>query len=149
MSTNSQRSPRTPVGPFHQATAHLWDMMSTCPNAPFPPSCALNRDCLAIPDADVHSNSFQSENEATNIQYLPGNPAVSLLPDEVLSHLADELGTPFLDELYNRLRLVGRKSVICSRDRPLCRSHHAGWVESRSESTLVQGVYSLSGYLSR
>lgn len=81
--------------------------------APFPASCAPNREPLsALPGADDHSNSSQSENELESINYLPGNPAVSLLPDEVHNHLANELETPLLDELYDKLWLVARKSGL-------------------------------------
>lgn len=83
--------------------------MSVPTGAPFPPSYALNRDSLSIaPSADDHSFSTQSEPET--IHFIPGNPAVSLLPREVNNHLSNELATPLLDELCPKLWLVAKKS---------------------------------------
>ncbi|KAF7125336.1 hypothetical protein CNMCM5793_001514 [Aspergillus hiratsukae] len=41
-----------------------------------------------------------------------GNPAVNLLPNEVYNHLQDELGTPLLDGLYDKLWLFAKRSGL-------------------------------------
>lgn len=85
--------------------------MSPHTNAPFPPSCALNREPLKLPDsANDSSSSAQSQSEAETKQYIPGNPGVVLLPNEVHDYLSHELATPLLDELYTRLWLVAKES---------------------------------------
>lgn len=80
---------------------------------PFPPSYALNTEQLT-----PHSNS-QSQNSPSTcpskdkggyITYVPGEPAVNLLTAEVNAYLSKQLDTPLLDELYDRLWLVARKS---------------------------------------
>lgn len=80
--------------------------MSTYTSAPFPPSCALNREVLERP---LSANDDTSQ-PRSGIQYIPGNPGVGLLPNEVYDHLFNELATPLLDELYTQLWLVARKS---------------------------------------
>jgi hypothetical protein len=42
--------------------------------------------------------------------HIPGNPAISLLLNEVYDYLSNELATPLLDELYAHLCLVAKKS---------------------------------------
>ncbi len=78
---------------------------------PFPSSCAPNEDCLRpYPDATVRDIGIAPEPSAGYITHLPGDPAVDLLPDDVRAHLSGQLGTPLLNELYERLWLVARKS---------------------------------------
>ncbi|KAK3937342.1 hypothetical protein QBC46DRAFT_460955 [Diplogelasinospora grovesii] len=82
---------------------------STGPQAPFPPSCAPNWDRL---DPHPDMNFPHSEDKAGYITYIPGDPAVNLVLDEVHAHLSDQLNTPLLDELHDQLWLVGRKSGL-------------------------------------
>ncbi|RFU74218.1 hypothetical protein TARUN_8027 [Trichoderma arundinaceum] len=78
---------------------------------PFPESCALNKDRLCLPSHILSSSSSpHSDQEADYINYLPGYPAVCSSPDEIYEHLARELETPLLDELYEKLWLVGRRA---------------------------------------
>jgi hypothetical protein len=86
-------------------------MSHTNLQAPFPSSCALNQDRLDLssdtytytPSASPHI----SDQKPNYINYLPGYPAVRLVPDEISTHLTHEFNTPLLDELYDRLWLVG------------------------------------------
>lgn len=81
--------------------------MSNSSRTPFPLSCAPNKDRLSLsPDARVRDVAI----EPGHITYVPGDPAVSLLPEDVRAHLSGQLTTPLLDELYERLWLVARKS---------------------------------------
>ncbi|KJZ69752.1 hypothetical protein HIM_10863 [Hirsutella minnesotensis 3608] len=83
----------------------------TCSQAPFPRSCALNQDRLSSqPNTSIQEFSCQLENEAGRITYVPGHPAINLVPDEVRVHISNELETPLLDELHDKLWLVARKS---------------------------------------
>ncbi|CAG8063345.1 unnamed protein product [Penicillium nalgiovense] len=83
--------------------------MSTYVSAPFPSSCALNRELLRNP-LGANDDSSQPQSGEKSIPYIPGNPAVGLLPNEVHDQLSNELATPLLDELYAQLWLVARKS---------------------------------------
>jgi hypothetical protein len=86
-------------------------MLDTDLQVPFPPSCALNRDRLNIPSNILSPRSSSpSDQEADYINYLPCYPDVRLSPDEIYEHLARELDTPLLDELYEKLWLVGRRA---------------------------------------
>lgn len=84
--------------------------MSNYTRAPFPPSCALNRELLERPLSANDDDTSQPQSGAKAIQYIPGKPGVGLLPNEVYDHLSNELATPLLDELYTQLWLVARKS---------------------------------------
>jgi hypothetical protein len=79
---------------------------------PFMPSCALNKDRLGLSsDAPSPSSSPHiSEQKPDHINYLPGYPTVPLVPDKIYVHLAQQLDTPLLDELYDKLWLVGTPS---------------------------------------
>lgn len=79
-------------------------------NAPFPPSCALNKELLRCPNGATEDGFAQSQSEVETIQYIPGNPSVGLLPDELRDYLSTELSTPLLDELYTHLWFVAKKS---------------------------------------
>lgn len=83
--------------------------MSNYSSAPFPPSCALNREVLEHP-LSANDDTLQPQSGAKAIQYIPGNPGISLLPNEVYDHLFNELATPLLNKLYAQLWLVARKS---------------------------------------
>ncbi|KEY74894.1 hypothetical protein S7711_09766 [Stachybotrys chartarum IBT 7711] len=54
--------------------------------------------------------SLEPEDGAGSITHVPGDPAISLLSEDVRIHLSIHLGTPLLDELYDKLWLVARKS---------------------------------------
>lgn len=79
--------------------------------APFPSSCALSQDYLRL-HQQSNSRSFSSDldDDSKPITYIPGNPAVHLIRAEIHAFLSAELETPLLDELYDWLWLVGRKS---------------------------------------
>lgn len=80
--------------------------------APFPATVALSTDRLKTPALRRHIPASPSPSNDLDdlLVYVPGEPTVSLSPDEVGGFLARELSTPVLDELYNRLWLVARKS---------------------------------------
>lgn len=90
--------------------------MSTSPlyQVPFPPSCAPNTERLnPVPDVHVrHFPSSPEENKSGHITYVPGDPAVNLVLDEVNTYLSTQLETPLLDELYDKLWMVARKSGL-------------------------------------
>lgn len=74
---------------------------------PFPESFALNTERLApYPDHSSRNSSSLTE----PISYVPGDPTVSLDPAAVNAHLSAQLETRLLDELYDHLWLVARKS---------------------------------------
>ncbi|OCK87821.1 uncharacterized protein K441DRAFT_592462 [Cenococcum geophilum 1.58] len=74
---------------------------------PFPESFALNTERL-VPRPDSSGQNFSSPTELT--PHVPGDPIVSLDPADVSAHLSAQLETRLLDELYDRLWLVARKS---------------------------------------
>ncbi|CAG8345843.1 unnamed protein product [Penicillium salamii] len=84
--------------------------MSLGTNVPFPLSCALNKELLRCPHGATDDGFPQSQSEAETIQYIPGNPGVGLLPDEVRDYLSTKLVNPLLDELYTHLWFVAKKS---------------------------------------
>lgn len=73
-------------------------------SAPFPSHIALNTKQLAHPDMQPCSR------EAEHILYVPSEPTVDLLTDEVNTFLSSQLQTPVLDDLYDRLWLAAKKS---------------------------------------
>ncbi|KAM7209589.1 hypothetical protein V8F06_014862 [Rhypophila decipiens] len=79
---------------------------------PFPPLCAPNKDRLNPHDdgAGIQQGSLEAENVAGRITEVPGDPAVSFLADDVHAYLSHHLETPLLDELYENLWLVAKKS---------------------------------------
>lgn len=83
---------------------------STTSQVPFPASCALNTEQLAHPDSQSQNLSTSPSQKTGHISYAPGEPTVSLLIAEVNAYLSSQLDTPLLDELYDRLWLVARKS---------------------------------------
>lgn len=80
--------------------------------APFPATTALSMDRLKVPALQRHNPASPSPSDGLDelLLYVPGEPTVNLSSAEVRSFLARELYTPVLDELYNRLWLVARKS---------------------------------------
>ena len=74
---------------------------------PFPESCALNTERFA---SRPSSNSHDPFSPKEVISYIPGDPTVSLDPTSAGVYLAVHLETRLLDELYDRLWLVARKS---------------------------------------
>jgi hypothetical protein len=84
---------------------------STLRQTPFPPSCAPNTERLRPhPGGHTAQNPSSVENQAGSIAYIPGDPGVDLLPGRVNRYLATQLETPLLDELYDKLWMVARKS---------------------------------------
>lgn len=80
------------------------------PFVPFPPSCAPNQDKLKRhDDATTRGAPHEPGDEAGSITHVPGDPAISLSED-IRLHLSNHLETPLLDELYDKLWLVARKS---------------------------------------
>jgi len=86
----------------------IFAMASHSSEAPFPEPVALSTGRLEDPCyAAVQGNNSTL---TPSHPYVPGEPSVSLAPDEVYDFLVRELNTPILDELYTRLWLVARKS---------------------------------------
>ncbi|KAK3328707.1 hypothetical protein B0H66DRAFT_539193 [Apodospora peruviana] len=82
----------------------------TSSQPPFPSSCAPNTDHLCLYDVSRQNGSYETENVAGYIPYVPGDPAIRLLSDDVHTHLSHHLETPLLDELYDKLWLLAKKS---------------------------------------
>ena len=80
--------------------------MITDSEVPFPESCALNTERLVLYHASQHQQS--SPHQFTSV--IPGNPSIGLDRREISSYLSTDLETQLLDELYDRLWLVARKS---------------------------------------
>jgi hypothetical protein len=86
--------------------------------APFPADAALNRDVIETsPQApqQICDRTRIHDPAALNspgkiLNYIPGDPSVSLDPKEVYDFLSRELNTPVLDELYPRLWLAAKKA---------------------------------------
>lgn len=73
---------------------------------PFPEPLALNSEHLIeYPDPAKQSTNQR----ATGIDFVPGEPTISLKPVEVDGYLHRLLATPLLDEIYDQLWLVARK----------------------------------------
>lgn len=69
--------------------------------SPFPKSSALSK----------HQPPVQTDNDSNKpIDFIPGELGIGLTQDDVYSFLSSELTTPLLDELYDNLWLVARKS---------------------------------------
>jgi hypothetical protein len=90
---------------------------STTSQVPFPALCALNTEHLAHPDLQSQNPSSTCSNDTGHITYVPGDPNVNLFPAEdntspakVNTYLSSQLETRLLDELYDRMWLVARKS---------------------------------------
>jgi hypothetical protein len=73
---------------------------------PFPESCALNTEHLA----PSHTGQHQQSSPHTITSSIPGNPSIGLDRGDVNSYLCAELETKLLDELYDLLWLIARKS---------------------------------------
>ena len=86
--------------------------MTTDYKVPFPPSCALNKELLSVltnKGVDDRQSRSRPGNKPEPIDYVPGNPRVSLLPKVVYNYLSSELETPLLDEVYEKLWFFARK----------------------------------------
>lgn len=80
---------------------------------PFPPSYALDGDRLGpYQDTNDQENPSQRIDKEGHITYILGNPAVQLFFSEVYKHISTELEVPLLDDLYDKLWLVARKSGL-------------------------------------
>jgi len=83
---------------------------------PFSKSSALSRQRLAVlPDSsqNVSNETIQCTSKGTSTQflsYIPDEPSISLSKTAVNDFLVSELSTPVLDELYNHLWFVARRS---------------------------------------
>ncbi|KAE8141856.1 hypothetical protein BDV38DRAFT_268144 [Aspergillus pseudotamarii] len=76
----------------------------------FSPSHALDKQQLK-PIFDYKNPSISNQpTDPKAISYLPGDPSIGLEETTVNDHLSGELKTYLLDELYNHLWLVGRRS---------------------------------------
>lgn len=80
---------------------------------PFPMSCAPNQERLQLQSEDTTKGApLPTERNTTQqIPHVPGDPAVSLCHADVHTHLLKHFDTPLLDELYDKLWLVSRRSV--------------------------------------
>ncbi|KAJ4288936.1 hypothetical protein N0V90_011277 [Kalmusia sp. IMI 367209] len=75
--------------------------------APFPESNALSKHRLRRLEHELS----RTENESNiHIDYIPGEPSIKLTRANAYGFLSSELSTPLLDELYDALWLVARKS---------------------------------------
>jgi hypothetical protein len=74
---------------------------------PFLETQSLDTHRLACHEGS--SDPHVAVNDGTRITYLPGNPAVSLRPGDVVAYITRELQTPLLDNLYPQLWWVARK----------------------------------------
>ncbi|KAK8093430.1 hypothetical protein PG997_000115 [Apiospora hydei] len=79
------------------------------PQVHFLPTDALNKDRLARQPSAQTLPSIE-QNPPESIAHVPGDPAVGLGHNDVGAHLSKHLRTPVLDELYEKLWLVARKS---------------------------------------
>ncbi|KNG46427.1 kinesin light chain [Stemphylium lycopersici] len=83
------------------------------PLSPFPLSKALSKDRLKTPSQDPltqpQSPSLSDESNES-IGHVPGEPGTDLTRASVCDFLTSELNTPVLDQLYNHLWCVARKS---------------------------------------
>ncbi|KAJ6178142.1 hypothetical protein N7519_008603 [Penicillium mononematosum] len=77
---------------------------------PFTPSEGLSKEELDSQASPV--SSLQENHAATTIDHVPGFPSVALRQQDVKDFLLRELETPVLDELYDKLWLVARKSGL-------------------------------------
>lgn len=80
--------------------------------APFPATTALSMNRLKVPSLQRHNPASPPPSDGQDKLFLhvPDEPTVNLSLAEVRSFLTRELYTPVLDELYNWLWLVARKS---------------------------------------
>jgi hypothetical protein len=81
--------------------------------SPFPSSKALSSDILRTPDQKRLTQSrppSPSNGSNGSIDYVPGEPGTDLTRASVYDFLTSELDTPILDQLYNHLWSVARKS---------------------------------------
>ncbi|MCJ1419038.1 hypothetical protein MMC32_005389 [Xylographa parallela] len=75
-------------------------------SVPFTESCALNTEHLAPSHTGQHQPSLPHKITS----FIPGNPSIGLGRGDVNLYLSADLETQLLDELYDRLWLVARKS---------------------------------------
>ena len=83
------------------------------PSLPFPSSRALSKDSLRLvgqQSSTQSSHSSSHTHSVTSIDHVPGEPSVDLTSASVCDFLAEELNTPVIDQLYNHLWCVARKS---------------------------------------
>ncbi|CAN9282116.1 unnamed protein product [Alternaria alternata] len=83
------------------------------PLSPFPLSKALSNDRLKTPSQEHVSQpwpSSSSDEANRSISHVPGEPGTDLTRASVRDFLTSELNTPVLDQLYNHLWCVARKS---------------------------------------
>jgi hypothetical protein len=81
--------------------------------SPFPLSKALSNDILRTPDQERLTQprpSSPSNRSNKSIDYVPGEPGTDLTRASVYGFLTSELNTPILDQLYQHLWSVARKS---------------------------------------
>jgi hypothetical protein len=97
----SRRNAFTP-GSYY--ICHVYVLTS---EAPFPASYSLNAEHLK-PHPSV--STYPSSETEEHITYIPGNPAINLIPADVNAYLSCQLETPLLDELYDKLWVVARTS---------------------------------------
>lgn len=91
-------------------------MADSRPLSPFPRSSALSKQRLTPrqspgqPISEQKSPSPPDNSSDEAITHIPGEPSIDLTQTAVCDFLMSELSTPLLDELYNNLWLVARKS---------------------------------------
>jgi hypothetical protein len=81
--------------------------------APFPPSCALDkRRLLAKFQAQSQVAADSDDEQTAYIAHVPGDPTLPLCPSNINTHLSTHLETPLLDELYDILWLVAKSTDV-------------------------------------
>jgi hypothetical protein len=83
--------------------------------APFPQADAISKSVLSphfvSHQAAASIATSETHPETSELLYhLPGDPSIDLAPNTLKVYLQQELATPVLDELYNHLWLVARRS---------------------------------------
>ncbi|KAF2022564.1 hypothetical protein EK21DRAFT_83045 [Setomelanomma holmii] len=80
-------------------------------SSPFPRPSALAKQRLSsAASADGRAPSPPHDDSNTSIDHIPGEPGIDLREASVCDFLSSQLDTTLLDELYNHLWLVARKS---------------------------------------
>ncbi|OTB05502.1 hypothetical protein M426DRAFT_319768 [Hypoxylon sp. CI-4A] len=75
---------------------------------PFNKPQALNKQCLLPASCDAITDPERPQGAVERINHIPGEPTIPLTDSEIF--LRRELSTPVLDEIFDKLWLVGKQS---------------------------------------